>query len=59
MYVLADFEILAMESESLLLKQSFYRGPQITQADPLILKSIKWNSQNHWVETHLKLFPMA
>lgn len=41
MYVLADFEISAMESESLLLKQSFYRGPQITQADPLILKSIK------------------
>lgn len=30
MYVSADFEILALESELLLLKQSLYMGPQIT-----------------------------
>lgn len=40
MYVLANFD-LAVESESLLLKQSLYRDPQITQADPLLLKCIK------------------
>lgn len=41
MYVLADFEISAMESEMLLLKWSLYKTPRFMQADVLILKGIK------------------
>lgn len=48
-----------MESERLFLKQRLYKDPWIMQADPLILKSIKIKSQNHWVERYLNLFLTA